>query len=70
MKVLQGEEFGNGNIMEIMMVGTKDEPEVHVAEVDLMALYPKVNPMGVRAIAEEMKFYGKVKGNGMRSSLS
>ncbi|KAF5664986.1 nad-dependent 15-hydroxyprostaglandin dehydrogenase [Fusarium heterosporum] len=61
MKVLQDAEYGNGNIMEIMMVGTKEEPEVHVAEVDLMALYPKVNPIGARAIAEEMKFYGKIE---------
>ncbi|KAM0350952.1 hypothetical protein ACHAPU_002730 [Fusarium lateritium] len=61
MKVLQDAEYGNGNIMEIMMVGTKEEPEVHVAEVDLMALYPKFNPIGARAIAEEIKFYQKVK---------
>ncbi|GKU09774.1 unnamed protein product [Fusarium langsethiae] len=69
MKVLQEAEYGNGNIMEIMMIGTKEEPEVHVAEVNMMALYPKINPMGERAIAEEMKFYGTVKENGMRSSL-
>ncbi|RGP78942.1 short chain dehydrogenase reductase family [Fusarium longipes] len=70
MKVLQEAKYGNGDIMEIMMKGTKDEPEIHVAEKDLTALYPKDNPFGARAIAEEMKFFEKVKENGMRSSLS
>ncbi|KAG5659163.1 hypothetical protein KAF25_000365 [Fusarium avenaceum] len=66
MKVLQEPQYGDGNIMEIMMIGTKEEPLVHTREVDLMALYPTVSPMGSRAMAEEMKFYEKVKGQGMR----
>lgn len=66
MKVLQEPQYGDGNIMEIMMIGTKEEPSVHTREVDLMALYPTVSPMGSRAMAEEMKFYEKVKEQGMR----
>ncbi|KAK7589825.1 hypothetical protein V3481_008797 [Fusarium oxysporum f. sp. vasinfectum] len=70
LKVLQEPQYGDGNIVEIMMIGSKEEQSVHVREVGLEALYPTVGPldMGTRATAEELNFFGKVKEKGMRSS--
>ncbi|KAH7164946.1 hypothetical protein DER46DRAFT_576267 [Fusarium sp. MPI-SDFR-AT-0072] len=70
LKVLREHQYGDGNIVEIMMIGSKEEQSVHVREVGLEALYPTVGPlgMGTRAIAEELKFFQKVKEKGMRSS--
>jgi hypothetical protein len=70
LKVLQESQYGDGNIVEIMMIGSKEEQSVHVREVSLEALYPIVGPldMGTRAMAEELKFFEKVKEKGMRSS--
>lgn len=55
--------------MEIMMIGSKEEPSVNVREVQLEALYPTMGSsvMGERAIAEELKFFDRVKEKGMRS---
>ncbi|KAH7255225.1 uncharacterized protein BKA55DRAFT_736611 [Fusarium redolens] len=70
LKVLQESQYGDGNIVEIMMIGSKEEQSVHVREVSLEALYPTVGPldMGTRAMAEELKFFETVKEKGMRSS--
>ncbi|CAF3617682.1 unnamed protein product [Fusarium graminearum] len=69
LQVLQEPQYGDGNIMEIMMIGSKEEPSVNVREVQLEALYPTMGSsvMGERAIAEELKFFDRVKEKGMRS---
>ncbi|EXA44135.1 hypothetical protein FOVG_05638 [Fusarium oxysporum f. sp. pisi HDV247] len=70
LKVFQEPQYGDGNIVEIMMIGSKEEQSVHVHEVGLEALYPTVGPLdvGTGAMAEELKFFEKVKEKGMRSS--
>ncbi|RBR09657.1 uncharacterized protein FIESC28_09769 [Fusarium coffeatum] len=70
MRVLQKPQYGNGNIMEILMVGSKEEQSVNVREITLEALYPTVSPLGAgtRAMTEELKFFEKVKEKGMRSN--
>lgn len=69
MRVLQEPQYGDGNIVEIMMVGTKEEQSISVREVGLEALYPTVRPIdqGTRAMAEELKFFEKVSKEGMRT---
>ncbi|ORY67819.1 short chain dehydrogenase reductase [Pseudomassariella vexata] len=42
--VLTKAQYGDGNIIEAMLVGTKDNPSVNVREVPLEALYPTVGP--------------------------
>jgi hypothetical protein len=68
MKVLQEPQYGNGNIVEILMAGSPDDQSVNVREVTLEALYPTVGPLdaGTRAMAEELKFFEQVKEKGMR----
>jgi NAD(P)-dependent dehydrogenase (short-subunit alcohol dehydrogenase family) len=70
MRVLQKPQYGDGNIMEILMVGSKEEQSVNVREITLEALYPTVSPLGAgtRAMTEELKFFEKVKEKGMRSN--
>ncbi|EXL69935.1 hypothetical protein FOPG_14174 [Fusarium oxysporum f. sp. conglutinans race 2 54008] len=53
-----------------MMIGSKEKQSVHVREIDLEALYPAVGPLdvGTRAMAEELKFFERLKEKGMRSS--
>ncbi|KAM0541756.1 hypothetical protein ACHAPJ_013113 [Fusarium lateritium] len=69
MRVLQEPQYGDGNIVEIMMGGTKEEQTVNVREIGLEVLYPTTGPldMGTRAMAEELKFFEQVKEKGMRS---
>ncbi|KAI0134278.1 hypothetical protein BJ170DRAFT_716721 [Xylariales sp. AK1849] len=45
MGVLQNPKYGDGNIVETQLIGTKQEPQVHVREVPLEALYPTVGPL-------------------------
>ncbi|EXK38595.1 hypothetical protein FOMG_06160 [Fusarium oxysporum f. sp. melonis 26406] len=68
--VFQEPQYSDGNIVEIMMIGSKEEQSVHVREIGLDALYPTVGPLdvGTRAMAEELKFFETVKEKGMRSS--
>lgn len=68
--MFQEPQYSDGNIVEIMMIGSKEEQSVHVREIGLDALYPTVGPLdvGTRAMAEELKFFETVKEKGMRSS--
>ncbi|KAK1762523.1 hypothetical protein QBC33DRAFT_581664 [Phialemonium atrogriseum] len=70
MRLLTEEQYGDGNILEVMMIGTKERPEVHLKEVQLDALYPTVSPMGgnTKAMEEELKFMQLVAQKGMRST--
>ncbi|RKL09166.1 hypothetical protein BFJ68_g9109 [Fusarium oxysporum] len=46
-RVFQEPQYGDGNIVEIMMIGSKEEQSVHVHEVGLEALYHTVGPLDV-----------------------
>ncbi|KAJ4127602.1 hypothetical protein NW765_016081 [Fusarium oxysporum] len=45
--VFQEPQYGDGNIVEIMMIGSKEEQSVHVHEVGLEALYHTVGALDV-----------------------
>ncbi|KAK0369869.1 hypothetical protein CLIM01_12772 [Colletotrichum limetticola] len=68
--LLTEEQYGNGNVLEIMMVGSKEEPKIHTKEVQLEALYPTASPMGAgtKAMEAELNFMGMIAEKGMRSS--
>lgn len=70
MKLLTEEQYGNGNVLEVMQIGTKEEPKIHQREVKMEALYPTVSPMGsgTKAMDEELQFMQRVAEKGMRNS--
>ncbi|KAH8890438.1 NAD(P)-binding protein [Thozetella sp. PMI_491] len=70
MRALTEEQYGDGNILEIMKTGTAENPEIVEKQVQLEALYPALSPMGMgKAMEEEIKFMGLVAQKGMRTSL-
>ncbi|KAH8655859.1 hypothetical protein BX600DRAFT_515547 [Xylariales sp. PMI_506] len=70
MRALTEEQYGNGNILEIMMSGTKEEPKIEEKQVQMEALYPAMSPMGMgKAMQEELKFMALIAEKGMRSTL-
>ncbi len=69
-RALTEEQYGDGNIIEIMMVGSKEEPKISEKQVQLEALYPAMSPMGMgKAMEEELKFMNLVATKGMRASV-
>lgn len=68
MRVLHEEQYGDGNIIETMLIGTKAEPLVSVREVPLEALYPTAGPVGQdnHLLEEEQKLVKQLKEKGMR----
>lgn len=71
MELLVEDKYGNGTVLEVMAIGSKDKPEVFKREVAMEALYPPNSPVGAgsKAMEEELKFMGLVAEKGMRSSL-
>ena len=67
-RVLQEPQYGDGNIIETMLVGTKADPSVNVREVPLEALYPTVGPVGQdnHLLEEEQKLVKRLQESGMR----
>lgn len=68
MKLLTEAQYGDGNVVEVMMAGTKEEPCVKEREVPLEALYPPYNPVGpgTAAMVEELKFMDRIAEHGFR----
>ncbi|KAK1963472.1 hypothetical protein LY78DRAFT_716757 [Colletotrichum sublineola] len=68
--LLTGEQYGNGNVLEIMMAGSKEAPMIHQKELQLEALHPTVSPInaGSKALEEELSFMKMVAEKGMRST--
>ncbi|KAH7020413.1 hypothetical protein EDB80DRAFT_563544 [Ilyonectria destructans] len=68
LQVLQEPQYGNGNIMEVMMIGAKEDQTIHTREVVMESLYPTVGPLdqGSRAIEETEIFVKQLREKGMR----
>ncbi|KAF4973792.1 hypothetical protein FSARC_21 [Fusarium sarcochroum] len=68
MDVLTKSKYGDGNIVQVMRVGTKEEPDISVREVPLERLYPTGGPVGPEnhLLEEEEKFIEQLKDKGMR----
>lgn len=56
-------EYGDGNVVEAMLVGKRGEARVHTREVPLQALYPEVGPVGEdnHLLEEELKMIERMK---------
>lgn len=69
MRVLCEPEFGDGNVVETMLVGSKDDNSVSVREVPLHLLYPTAGPEGQdnHLLEEEVKMVKQLKKSGMRA---
>ncbi|OHE98237.1 hypothetical protein CORC01_06434 [Colletotrichum orchidophilum] len=69
MRVLCEPEFGDGNVVETMLIGSKDDNSVSVREVPLHLLYPTAGPVGQdnHLLEEEIKMIKHLKENGMRA---
>lgn len=68
-RVIEEPQYGDGNIVETMLVGTKADPKINIREVPLEALYPTSGPVGQdnHLLVEEQKMVQKIKENGMRN---
>ncbi|KXH67754.1 hypothetical protein CSAL01_07830 [Colletotrichum salicis] len=68
MRVLCEPEFGDGNVVETILVGSKDDNSVSVREVPLHLLYPTAGPVGQdnHLLEEEVKMVKQLKESGMR----
>lgn len=68
MRIATEPEFGDGNIIEAMLSGTREKPEINIREVPLELLYPASGPVGAgnHVQEEEINFVEHVKTHGMR----
>lgn len=66
MDLLQDAKYGDGNIIEAMLVGKRGEAVVNLREVPLEAVYPTAGPVGEdnHLLEEEQKFITKLKEQG------
>lgn len=68
MRVLTEPQYGDGNIVEAMMVGTKEDPKINVREVPMEALYPTTGTFSDKnyLVEEEVKVVKQLQEHGMR----
>lgn len=68
LRIAREPQYGDGNIVETMLVGTRDRPVVNVREIPLEALYPTVGPVGEdnHLLEEEQKLVKHLQEKGMR----
>lgn len=67
MKVLQEPQYGNGSIVEVQMIGTKEDSQVYMRAIPLEAQYPTVGVFDQvkAAMAEEQAMIEKLQEHGM-----
>lgn len=68
MRVLTEPQYGDGNIVEAMMVGTKEDSRINVREVPMEALYPTTATFSDKnyLVEEETKIVRQLQEQGMR----
>lgn len=68
LRIVTEPQFGDGNIVEAMLMGTWEKPVVNVREVPMEALYPAVGQLGElnHLEEEEANFVNHVRDHGMR----
>lgn len=68
LRVATEPQYGDGNLIETMLVGTRENPEVSVREVPLEALYPTAGVRGEdnHLMEEEVNFVKHLQEHGMR----
>lgn len=68
MQVATEPQYGEGDMIEVILAGSRDKPVVEVREVPLQALYPHVGPLGDdnHLVEEETRFVKHLGEHGMR----
>lgn len=68
LRVLTGEQYGDGNIIETMLIGNRESSSVNVREVPLELLYPTVIAEGSHdgLYQEEERLAKQLEEVGMR----
>lgn len=71
MQVITEPQYGDGNIIEVMMVGSHQDPKVNVRDVPLELLYPSAQSSSIEMVGAhlgeaETKFLEHLKEHGMR----
>ncbi|KAI9157969.1 Short-chain dehydrogenase reductase 3b [Paramyrothecium foliicola] len=68
LNVLENEKYGDGNIVEVMDIGTPKEPNPSVREVPVHLVYPAASGVGVPTlILEEEKLWSQLETNGFNA---
>lgn len=69
MQILTEPQYGDGNIVEVMMVGSKQDPKISIRDVPLEILYPLTGVVGQdnHVVEEEAKFVKHLQQHGLRS---
>lgn len=66
--VLEDDKYGDGNIIEVMDLGTPEEPKPSVREVPTHLVYPAASGVGVPTlIVEEEKLWKKLETTGFEA---
>jgi hypothetical protein len=66
--LVQKQEYGDGNIVEIMNLGTNEEPKINVRELPYELLAPPVSGFGVPTlILEEETLWDRLKEKGLQT---
>lgn len=68
MRVTTEAQYGDGKLIETLLVGARQRPEVSMREVPVKALYPAAGPRGEdkHFMDEELKFRRHLEEHGMR----
>ncbi|KAK7743184.1 hypothetical protein SLS53_004269 [Cytospora paraplurivora] len=68
-QILTEPQYGDGNVVEVMMVGSKQDPKISVRDVPLEILYPSSGVVGQdnHVVEEEAKFVKRLQQHGLRS---
>lgn len=68
MRVLTEPQYGDGNIVEAIMVGTKEDSKINVREVPMEALYPSAGNFSDEnhLEEEEAKLVKQLQEHGMK----
>lgn len=66
--VTEDQKYGDGNIVEVMDLGTAEAPKPSVREVPTHLVYPAASGVGVPTlILEEEKLWKKLETDGFKA---
>lgn len=67
-QVITEPQYGDGNIVEAMMVGSKEDPRINIRDVPMEALYPTTGVLGEdnHLVEEEARFVEHLQQHGLR----
>lgn len=65
--IVQNPKYGDGNILETMVIGDKDNRSIHLRDVPMETLYPTVMPaeVGGQLYAEDDRVINQIKEHGL-----